>query len=150
MQPGVVAGSDVNNGGFETGSVGVPPASWAVQTFLNTAGFTPQTPQTYAGLNLQQGGKGATTIQNAATAQQSQPDPDLGPTASLRWPRYQNPDAMVNFHSSSVYSLSQNVNSLSQKFTLGPAAIDPSSAITSPRMKQRACSRRRIFLRFRA
>ncbi|HWZ50446.1 MAG TPA: hypothetical protein VNW54_03180 [Granulicella sp.] len=118
-------GGEVSNGGFELGAVGVPPAPWAVQTFLNTTGFTPQTPQTYAGLNLVSGGKGATTIQNSPTGQQSQIDPDLGPTASLRWPRYQNQDAMVNFHSSSVYSLSQNANSLSQTFTLNTASIDP-------------------------
>ena len=61
---GETSSAQFTNGGFETGAAGsVPPAPWTVKTFLNS-GITVQTPQTRAGLNLQTGGKGLTTILN--------------------------------------------------------------------------------------
>jgi hypothetical protein len=111
------------NGGFETGTAGMPPPSWTLQTFLNpTTGVTVQTPQTLAGLNLGAGGTGLTTEVNGV----NQPDPDLGLTASLRWPRYGNQAAQVNFHSSSNFGHARNVNELSQTMTIGAGDVDPS------------------------
>jgi hypothetical protein len=109
------------NGGFETGTAGQPPpAPWTVRTFLNP-GITVQTPQTYAGLNLAAGGIDKTVILYSAGGPGSQPDPSLGASASLRWPRYGNRCALVNQHGND-----QNVNILSQTMTVAAADVDPS------------------------
>src|SRR5262245_22115201 len=80
------------NGGFETGSPGSAPPSWAVQTYLNPnpSGVTIQNPQTRPGLNLGPGGTAKTITLNSPTGPGTQPDPTLGATTSLRWPRYGN------------------------------------------------------------
>ena len=112
------------NGGFETGAPGAaPPAPWTVNTYLNN-GFTPQTPQTFAGLNLASGGRALTVIEASGTGPLQQPDPDLGTAASLRWPRYGSQAVSVNQQSTSTI-VSQNVNSLSQTITVGMGDIDP-------------------------
>ena len=115
------------NGGFETGGAGVtPPAPWTVTTYLNGTGVTIQTPQTRAGLNLAAGGAALTTTIVSATGPGMQPDPDLGMAASLRWPRYGNQCARVNFHGSTAYGHGENVNSLKQTMTIGATDVDPS------------------------
>jgi uncharacterized repeat protein (TIGR01451 family) len=116
-----------SNGGFESGIAGAPPPGWIVQTFLNPnpAGFTAQTPQTLAGLNLSAGGSPLTFTLSGAAGAGAQIDPDLGAAASLRWPRYGNGAAIVNQHSSTAFGAGQNVNALSQTMTISGADVDP-------------------------
>jgi hypothetical protein len=110
-----------SNGDFETGAAGSSPPSWTVVSYINN-GITVQTPQTYAGLNLTAGGALITTEINGV----NQPDPDLGNTASLRWPRYGAQAARVNFHSNNAGGHGKNVNSLAQTMTIGAGDVDPS------------------------
>ncbi|MEI9950294.1 MAG: hypothetical protein WDO74_15275 [Pseudomonadota bacterium] len=107
------------NGGFEAPGVGIAPPSWTVQTYINED-ITVQSPQTRAGLNLQPGGDALTT-QLMAT---NQADPNLGTGASLRYCRYGQQCAVVNFHSSTTYFHGQNVNGLTQSMIIGPDDID--------------------------
>lgn len=123
------------NGGFETGAAGATPPSWPVTPYLNN-GITVQTPETLAGLDLvtmiagHSAPKDLTTILVSATGPLTQPDADLGPAASLRWPRYGNQCALVNQHSSTNFTTGgtnngQNVNSMAQTMTIGAGDIDP-------------------------
>ncbi len=115
------------NGGFETGTPGAAPPSWTVTSNINNSGFTPQTPQSFAGLNLSPGGTPLTVLEESAAGPLQQADPDLGTAASLRWPRYGNQAVSVNLQTSVTDTIvSQNVNSLSQTLTVGSADIDPS------------------------
>jgi hypothetical protein len=134
-QPGLgeTSSAQFTNGGFETGAAGaVPPPPWVVSSFLNN-GITVQTPQTRAGLDLAAGGKGLTTIINSPGGPLSQSDPDLGAAATLRWPRFGNQAARVNFHSSTAFTTGgsnngQNVNSMAQTMTIGPGDVDPTDS----------------------
>ena len=83
------------NGGFETGTGGQPPpAPWTVNSFIND-GITVQTPQTIAGLDLQNGGVANTVILSAGGAGPgSQNDQAIG--SLLKWPRYGQNCALVN------------------------------------------------------
>ena len=109
------------NGDFETGAANAAPSSWLVQPYLNQ-GITVQSPQTRAGLKLMTGGKAITTTISGT----NQPDPDLGAAASLRWCRYGNQCARVNFHSNNQNGNNngQNVNALYQDTTIGAADVD--------------------------
>jgi hypothetical protein len=108
------------DGGFESGPTNAaPPVPWTIATYLNSAGFTPQTPQTLAALNLSAGG-GPYTVTLFASSPLSQPDSDLGTSASLRWPRYGNGCAIINQH-----GINKNANSLSQTMTVGAGDVDP-------------------------
>lgn len=139
------------NGSFETGTAGmVPPSPWAQTLFVNLAGLTLQTPQTFAGLNLtahggactmvanctgvnpQQGTTCAggfcqpvshTLLLNSAAGPGTQTDPTLGAAATLRWPRYGNQCALVNQLGNHA-----NVNQLTQTMTLGAADVDPNDS----------------------
>ena len=126
-----VTSSDLwTNGGFETGGTGtVPAAPWVVQTFLNQ-GITVQTPQTVAGLKLQPGGVARTTILHAAGGPGTMTDPDLGATASLRWPRYGNQCAIVNGQGTGN---NHNVNTLSQTMTIAAGDVDPADGLVHVR-----------------
>jgi MYXO-CTERM domain-containing protein len=120
-----VSSAQFTNGGFETPANPPantpPPAPWTTATHLNATGITIQTPQTIAGLNWSTGGAGKTYILHSATGPMTQTDPDLGATASLRWPRYGNQCAIVNQHGNG-----RNVNVLSQTMTIGAGDVDPS------------------------
>ena len=109
-----------NNGSFEMGSAGAAPPNWTVTTYLNKTGFTPQDPQTFAGLNLAAGGTVKTVILSSSSGPGSQPDATLGSSASLRWPRYGNQCVLVN----QLGNL-QNVNALSQTATMTAEDFDP-------------------------
>jgi uncharacterized repeat protein (TIGR01451 family) len=118
------------DGGFESGAANVaPPAPWTVTTYSNLTGFTLQTPQTLAGLNLAAGGAGASTVILTATTPLSQADADLGTSASLRWPRYGNACAIVNQH-----GLNKSVNSLSQTMTVSAGDVDPIDGLVHVRL----------------
>ena len=109
------------DGGFESGvSNAAPPSPWVLTTYLNKTGITLQSPQTLAGLNLAAGGVATNTVTLTATTPLSQPDSDLGASASLRWPRYGTGCAIINHH-----GINQNVNSLSQTMTVSAGDVDP-------------------------
>jgi hypothetical protein len=110
------------NGGFETGATGQPPQGWVVTTNLNPNGVDGAVPETLAGLDLSGGGNALTTTIAAV----NQPDPDLGAAASLRVCRYGAQCARVNFHSSSNFGNSKNVNTLSQSMIISGMDVDPS------------------------
>jgi len=120
------------NGGFELGlggtggTSGIAPPSWTVNTYLNptNTGITVQSPQTRAGLNLQAGGDPLTTQLNAPNLSLS--DPDLGPSASLRYCRYGNQCVVVNHQSNTAAGHGRNVNGLVQTMTIGAGDVDPS------------------------
>lgn len=127
------------NGQFENGAAGVSPPSWTVTPYLNN-GITVQTPQTKAGLNLlttlagHNPPKNLTSILVSATGPLTQTDPDLGVTASLRWPRYGNQCAIVNQHSSTNFSTGvgnngKNVNSLAQTMVTDDGDVDAADGL---------------------
>ena len=101
-QTGKVSSAVFTNGDFETGTHNqAPPSPWRVTRFYNPEdGVTIQHPQTRAGLNLATTGNPApserTFILVSGTGPESQTDPDLGDTASLRWPKFGNAVAVVN------------------------------------------------------
>jgi len=118
-------GSFFVNGGFETGTAGSAPANpWTVTTYLSPNGFTAQTPQTIAGLNLASGGTALTVIENSASGPLTQIDPDLGSSVSLRWPRYGNQMVSVNQQTASTVA-AKNVNMLSQSVNVTSNDVDP-------------------------
>lgn len=75
------------------------------------------------------GGNPLTIIEAASGGPFSQPDPDLGSGASLRWPRYGTQAAIVNLHSSAAFGNSQNANSLSQTTTIASDDVDPADGM---------------------
>jgi len=116
-----VAHAAFTNGGFESGSNNQPPPGWTVTPYLNpSTGITVQTPQTRAGLNLQTGGTPLTYTLTSASGPGTQVDPNLGASASLRWPLYGNSVAVVNWQGTS-----RNVNSMKQTATMGTEYRDP-------------------------
>ncbi len=117
---GTVRSALFTNGDFESGTNGTPPPSWTVDTFLNPmTGITLQTPQTRAGLNLQPGGVALTTTMRTAGLPESLLDNDLGPTATLRWPKFGHGAALVNQDGNN-----ENVNSMHQTMIVGPGDVD--------------------------
>lgn len=121
-QPGIGAlhSAVFVNGGFETGAANAPPPSWTVQTFLNPS-ITVQTPQTRTGLNLGAGGTALSVILRAAAGPETQTDPFVGATGSLRWPKFGNQCAITN-----QAGKNKNVNSVSQTMTIAAGDVDPS------------------------
>jgi len=105
------------NGSFETGAAGAAPPSWTVSTFLNPGVTYP--PAQRADLNLSPGGTAFTTILSTGAGAESQVDPTLGATASLRWPKYGNQVAITN-----RLGKNKNVNALAQTMTISAADID--------------------------
>jgi hypothetical protein len=126
LAAGLVLGRETaaqfTNAGFEIGGPGWPPAlPWLVTTYLDPSeGVTLQTPQTEAGLNLTGSGFDLTCIMNSSNGPDSQPDPNLGLDASLRWPRYGNQCVLINQD-----GRNQNANSVSQTATVGAGMINP-------------------------
>jgi hypothetical protein len=131
------------NGQFETGAAGVSPPGWTVTPYLNN-GITVQNPQTRAGLNLlttlagHNPPKNLTSILVSPTGALTQTDPDLGVTASLRWPRYGNQCAIVNQHSSTNFSTGvgnngKNVNSLAQTMVTDDGDLDAADGLVHVR-----------------
>ncbi len=116
----------VTNGDFEVGTAGTPPSGWTVRTWINNS-ITVQSPQTYAGLDLQAGGVANTVILSAAGAGPgSKGDQAIGNL--LKWPRYGQQAAIVNGPNSSAQNTTgahQNVNELTQTMTIGPGDVDP-------------------------
>jgi MYXO-CTERM domain-containing protein len=108
-----------SNGDMET--AGTPPPGWTVTPRLNP-GVNIQDPQTFAGLNLQNGGLAATSTVTGAP--ESQADPDA---PEVLFPRYGNGAGRVNFkpNPNGVLGNNQNVNILEQTMTVGPGDIDP-------------------------
>ncbi|MFI5306163.1 MAG: hypothetical protein ACHQ53_02360 [Polyangiales bacterium] len=106
------------NGDFEAGTNNTAPPSWTVTTYLNP-GVTIQTPQTRAGLNLGAGGTAHTVTLVSAGGPESQSDPTLGATASLRWPKFGNACAIVN-----QQGATRNANSMKQTMTIAAGDTD--------------------------
>jgi uncharacterized repeat protein (TIGR01451 family) len=114
------------NGDFESSAIGTVPASWTVQTNLNpTITDTTPSPQTLASLNLGNGGYAATFIVGG-TPTESQTDPDLGATASLRFPRYGLNAARVNYSNTTNNGSTANANALRQTMTIANGDVDAS------------------------
>lgn len=110
------------NGDFESDAIGTaPPTGWTRNTYLNP-GITDTRPsaQTLASLNLGAGGVALTTVIGGAT--ESQIDPDIGASGSLRYPKYGQRAAVVNNTNSGK---NKNANSLSQQMTVGLGDVDP-------------------------
>jgi uncharacterized repeat protein (TIGR01451 family) len=115
---GEVSSAVFVNGGFESGTNNTAPPSWTVTTYKN-GGVTIQNPQTRAGLNLGTGGTARTVTLVSATGPESQPDATLGPSASLRWPKFGNAVALVNRQGNQT-----NANSMKQTMTVAAGDID--------------------------
>jgi uncharacterized repeat protein (TIGR01451 family)/MYXO-CTERM domain-containing protein len=114
------------NGDLESDAIGVVPTGWTLNTFLNPgAGITDTRPsaQTLASLNLAVGGISETHV--VGGAQESQADPNLGATASLRYPKYGMRSAVVNYGSAAQPGSGNNVNQLQQIMTTSNADVDP-------------------------
>jgi uncharacterized repeat protein (TIGR01451 family) len=124
----VVARSGVfTNGDFEGDAINTtPPTGWTVNNFFNAfAGVTSTrpNPQTRASLNLQAGGIQETHVVGGAL--ESQPDPNLGAGASLRYPKYGIRAAVVNYRDAANNGANENVNELTQTMTTTNADVDP-------------------------
>lgn len=105
------------NGDFESGAAGSAPPSWTVSTFLNPGVSYPPAQRT--DLNLSAGGDARTILLSTNAGAESQVDPTLGPTASIRWPRFGNQVALVNNQRNN-----RNANSLKQTMSLSAADVD--------------------------
>ncbi len=113
------------NGDFEADSIGTtPPSGWSIQANLNPGiTDTRPSPQTLASLNLQTGGTLMTSVVGGAP--ESQLDPDIGTSGTLRFPKYGQRAARVNYGSASAKGTGRNVNRLRQTMTIGLGDIDP-------------------------
>lgn len=105
------------NGSFEAGAADVAPPDWVVTTYRNPGVTYP--PTSLAQLNLGTGGSARTFTLESLAGPETQPDPDLGTSASLRWPRYGNKVAIVNQRTAG-----RNVNAMRQTMTIGAGDID--------------------------
>ncbi len=107
------------NGDMET--QGTPPPGWTVTSQINP-GVTIQDPQTFAGLNLQNGGLAASATVTGAPESQSDPN-----SPEVLFPRYGSGAGRINFkpNPAGVLGNNQNVNVLEQTMTVGPGDIDP-------------------------
>jgi hypothetical protein len=112
------------NGDFEADAIGVVPSGWTTQTFtdpgITDLSATP--PQTLASLNLAAGGIAGTLIVGGAT--ESQADPDLGTTASLRFPKYGARAVRLNYNPPATSGTNTNVNALRQTMTVANGDVD--------------------------
>jgi len=114
------------NGDFESTAIGSAPTSWTVSSNLNPSiTDTRPSPQTLASLNLSTGGYAATFVVGGTTPE-SVADPDLGTSASLRYPKYGARAARVNYASTTQNGSSANVNSMTQTMTIANGDIDTS------------------------
>ena len=110
------------NGDFEGDPIGTsPPTGWTLTTYLNP-GITDARPgpQTLASLNL--GAGGVATTQVVGGAAESQTDPDVGATGTLRYPKYGSRAAVVN---TGTAGANRNANSIMQTMTVGIGDVDP-------------------------
>ncbi|MGN6109679.1 MAG: Ig-like domain-containing protein, partial [Kofleriaceae bacterium] len=113
------------NGDFENDPIGTtPPTGWTRQTYLNPGiTDTRPTPQTLASLNLGAGGVAMSSVVGGAP--ESQTDPDIRTTGSLRFPKYGQRAAVVNYLSATSPGKDRNVNALRQTMTIGLGDVDP-------------------------
>jgi MYXO-CTERM domain-containing protein len=114
------------NGDLEADAINAtPPTGWTISSFINPSitDLRPN-PQTLASLNLATGGYLATHVVGGAT--ESQPDPDLGLGASLRFPKYGLRSAVVNYQSAANPGNLQNVNQLTQTMITTNSDVDSS------------------------
>lgn len=110
------------NGDFESDPIGTaPPTGWTRNTYLNPGiTDTRPNPQTLASLSLGAGGVALSSVIGGAT--ESQVDPDIGATGSLRYPKYGVRAAVVNDTNAGA---NRNVNSLKQQMTVALGDVDP-------------------------
>ena len=112
------------NGDFESDSIGTaPPTGWTLETYLDP-GITDTRPsaQTLASLNLSAGGAAAGEVIGGTA--ETQTDPDVGASGTLRFPKYGSRAALIN-KSASVTGTGRNVNALKQQMTVGIGDVDP-------------------------
>ncbi|MCW5808403.1 MAG: Ig-like domain-containing protein, partial [Deltaproteobacteria bacterium] len=114
-----------SNGDFESDVIGtMPPSGWSLSTNLNTGiSDTRPNPQTLASLNLQGGGSQMSFVVGGAP--ESQQDPDVRANGTLRFPKYGNRAARVNYNNSSANGSGRNANTLQQTMTVGLGDVDP-------------------------
>ncbi|MEO6775574.1 MAG: Ig-like domain-containing protein [Kofleriaceae bacterium] len=110
------------NGDFESDPIGTAiPTGWTRAKYLNPGiTDTRPSPQTLASLNLGSGGVAIATVIGGAP--ESQTDPDIGATGTLRYPKYGQRAAVINNTSAGK---NQNANSLVQQMTVGLGDVDP-------------------------
>ncbi|MFN0062614.1 MAG: Ig-like domain-containing protein [Myxococcaceae bacterium] len=120
------------NGDFEGDAPGASPASWTIQRFLNDnptplggggdLGLLAVPPRSEAELNLSANQGILNTIVVAGAAPESEPDPDLGVGATLRFPKFGLRSAVVN---EGTDGDNNNGNAMRQSMVLSAADIDP-------------------------
>jgi uncharacterized repeat protein (TIGR01451 family) len=125
------------NGYFDSGTTGATPADWTVATHINN-GITVATPETLADLDFANGGKNLTELLRVTGGPENTPDPNLGMTASLRYPKYGNTCVVVNFDSSDNFMTGgtnngKNVNDMSQTMTVAAGDVDPADGLVHVR-----------------
>lgn len=109
------------NGDFEDGAANVAPPNWQVTPYTYTNAGVTYPPTTRAHLNLQNGGTAATFTWLAPGGPESAVDPSVGAGGTLRWPKYGNKVAIVNYINTNV----RVANSLRQTMTIASSDIDP-------------------------
>jgi uncharacterized repeat protein (TIGR01451 family) len=113
------------NGDFEGDAIDtMPPTGWTVTANLNP-GVTDTRPgvQTLASLNLASGGSQGTVVVGGSSPE-SQTDPDVGASGTLRYPKYGTRAVAVN-RSASVTGTGRNSNTLRQTMTISEGDVDP-------------------------
>ena len=112
------------NGDFENDTIGSAPSGWTREMYLNGE-ITDSRPsvQSLASLNLGAGGIQMTKVVGGGP--ETQADPDVGAGGTLRYPKYGQRAARVNYESAGTPGKDKNVNALRQTMQVGLGDVDP-------------------------
>lgn len=107
------------NGGFEAGDF----SSWTKTTFMNTGGLTGSPPFSGASITRAAGGSDQSAIVTAGTPETGV-DPQLGATATLKYPKFGTYTGRVNGNITGYIS-----NSIIQQSVVASGDVDPSDSL---------------------
>jgi uncharacterized repeat protein (TIGR01451 family) len=107
------------NGGFEAGDF----SSWTKSTFLNSGGLTGTPPFSGASITRAAGGFDQSAVVTAATPETGV-DPQLGATATLKFPKFGLYSGRVNYSAINYVS-----NSIVQQSVVASGDVDPSDSL---------------------
>jgi len=107
------------NGGFEIGDF----TGWTKSSYLNSGGLIGTQPYSGASITRAAGGDTNESVIVTAVTPETGVDGELGPTASLKFPKFGTYSARVNSNVAGQHS-----NSIVQQATMASADVDPSDS----------------------